>query len=231
MAAAISAGGFALNMGLGGVVIIMLAGQGRGVRHVGVFGLVRAVVGVIFVRIRSRVFVVMLMIGVIMLTIVPGMIIMIVITVLVIMMCGFHHVRSVSAGLARGISRVIAGKFARWLFVVCDQTLAGDPFRGTLRAAVARSSASAGPPINLGLGIAMRAFFFRDQRLPICDWDLIIVRMNFAEGQKAVAIAAVVDERSLQGRFYPRDFGEIDVAAKLAAAGGFEVEFLNPVAA
>ena len=55
--------------------------------------------------------------------------------------------------------------------------------------------------------------------------------MDFGEGQKAVAIAAVIDEGGLQRRLDPRDLGEIDVAAKLFAVGGFEVEFLDAIAA
>ncbi len=54
--------------------------------------------------------------------------------------------------------------------------------------------------------------------------------MDFAEGEEAVAIAAEVDERRLQRRFYPGDFGEIDIAFDLLVIGRFKVEFLNPVA-
>ena len=37
-----------------------------------------------------------------------------------------------------------------------------------------------------------------DQRLPVGDRDLVIVRMDFGKRQEAVAIAAVLDERRLQ---------------------------------
>jgi hypothetical protein len=77
----------------------------------------------------------------------------------------------------------------------------------------------------------MRALFLGDQRLPVGDRDLIIVGMDFREGQEAVAVAAIVDEGGLERRLYPRDLGEIDIAAQLAAVRGFEVEFLDPVAA
>ena len=46
-----------------------------------------------------------------------------------------------------------------------------------------------------------------DQRLPVGDRDLVIVGMDFAEGEEAVAIAAVVDERRLQRRLYAGDLG------------------------
>ena len=55
--------------------------------------------------------------------------------------------------------------------------------------------------------------------------------MDFAERQEAVAVAAVVDERRLQRRLDARDLGEIDVAAKLLAVRGFEIEFLDAIAA
>ena len=55
--------------------------------------------------------------------------------------------------------------------------------------------------------------------------------MDFAEGQEAVAVAAVIDEGGLQRRLDARYLGEIDVAAKLLAVGGFEVEFLDAIAA
>jgi hypothetical protein len=55
--------------------------------------------------------------------------------------------------------------------------------------------------------------------------------MDFAEGQKAVAISAVVDEGGLQRRLDARHLGQIDVAAKLFTAGGLEIEFLDTMAA
>ena len=46
-----------------------------------------------------------------------------------------------------------------------------------------------------------------------------------------MAVAAVIDEGRLQRRLDPGDFGEIDIAAKLLAVRGFEVEFLDAIAA
>jgi hypothetical protein len=85
--------------------------------------------------------------------------------------------------------------------------------------------------IEFGVRVAVRALFFLDQRLPVGDRDLIIVRVDFAERQEAMAIAAVINEGRLQRRFYPCDLGEIDVAAKLFAISRFEVEFFNTIAA
>jgi len=73
--------------------------------------------------------------------------------------------------------------------------------------------------ISLGVSRSLRAFLLRDQRLPVGNRYLIIVRMDFAEGKKAVAIAAIVDESCLQRRLDARDLGQIDVAAQLLTAG------------
>jgi hypothetical protein len=77
----------------------------------------------------------------------------------------------------------------------------------------------------------MGALFRFDQRLTIGDRDLVIIRMNFAESQEAVAVAAILDEGSLQRRLDPRYLGKIDIAAQLFALGGFEIKFLDAVAA
>ena len=61
--------------------------------------------------------------------------------------------------------------------------------------------------VGFRVGGALRALFFLDQRLPVGDRDLVVVRMDFAEGEEAVAVAAVVDEGGLQRRFDARDLG------------------------
>ena len=72
--------------------------------------------------------------------------------------------------------------------------LVADAVAGALPARVPASGAMVG----LGLGRALRALVLGDQRLPVGDRDLVVVGMDFAEGKKAVAIAAVVDEGGLQ---------------------------------
>ncbi len=42
---------------------------------------------------------------------------------------------------------------------------------------------------------------FGQQRIAIRLRDLIIVGMDFAEGEEAVAVAAIIDERRLKRRF------------------------------
>ena len=98
------------------------------------------------------------------------------------------------------------------------------------RIAVARATA-VGAVLGLFFGFAVGALVRLDQRLAIGDRNLIIVRMNFAEGQKAVAVAAIFDEGGLQRRFYARDLGEIDISTQLLALGGLEIKFLDSIAA
>ena len=73
---------------------------------------------------------------------------------------------------------------------------------------------------SLLVASASRSALFRlEQRLPVGDRDLVVVGMDFAEGEEAVAVAAILDEGGLQGRFDPRDLGEVDIAAQLPPAG------------
>ena len=65
------------------------------------------------------------------------------------------------------------------------------------RVAVARPPA-AGTVFALFLGLAMGAFVGLDQGLTVGDRNLIIVGMDFAEGQEAVTIATIFDEGGLQ---------------------------------
>ena len=97
--------------------------------------------------------------------------------------------------------------------------------------AMAGTAAVAGAVFALFLGLAMGALFRLDQRLSVGDRDLIIVGMNFAEGEEAVAVAAIFDEGRLQRRLYARDLGEVDIAAQLLALGGLEIKFFDAIAA
>ena len=49
----------------------------------------------------------------------------------------------------------------------------------------------------LFLGLAMGALVGLDQGLTVGDRDLVIVGMDFAEGEEAVAVAAIFDEGRL----------------------------------
>ena len=70
-----------------------------------------------------------------------------------------------------------------------------------------------------------------DQGLPIGDRDLVVIRMNFAESEKAMAITAILNECSLKGRFYTRHPRQIDIAFDLFLMFRFKVKFFNSIAA
>ena len=74
------------------------------------------------------------------------------------------------------------------------------------RIAVARTAA-VGAVFAFFLGLAMGALIGFDQRLPVGDRDLVVVRVDFGEGEEAVAVPAVIDERRLQRRFDACDLG------------------------
>ena len=98
----------------------------------------------------------------------------------------------------------------------------------------AAGPAPAGGPAHLGpgaflLGLLRHGLFLGQQRLAVGSRDLVVIRMNLAEGEEAVPVAAVIDECGLQRGFDPRYLGKIDVAGQLAAACGLEIEFLDPV--
>jgi hypothetical protein len=92
-------------------------------------------------------------------------------------------------------------------------------------------TAARGAVLRFFLRLAMGALIGFDQRLTIGDGDLIVIGMNFAEGEKAVAIASILDEGGLQRRFDPRDLRQIDIAAQLFALRGLEIKFFDAVAA
>src|SRR5271170_6372755 len=82
-------------------------------------------------------------------------------------------------------------------------------------AACGRLAVPAAPrtAVSLVVGGARGALFLVDQRLPVGDRDLVVIRVDFAERQEAVAIAAVVDESGLQRRLDARHLRQIDIAA------------------
>jgi len=92
-------------------------------------------------------------------------------------------------------------------------------------------TAAVGAVFGFFFGLAMGALVGFDQRLPVGDRDLVTVRMDFAEGQQAVPIAAIFDEGGLQRWLYARDLGEVDIATQLLALCGLEVKLFDAIAA
>jgi hypothetical protein len=180
------------------------------VLSVSVLMLVFMIVGVVMiVRMLMIVMSVMLAIGVVMAGVVA------------VAVLGGRAVRML-VGL-RGLRRIGAG-------VLDDLALDAFAIAAAARVAMTRTAA-VGAIFGFFLGLAMSALVRLDQGLAIGDRDLIIVRMDFAEGEKAVTVAAILDEGSLQGWFYARDFGEVDIAAQLFALSGLEIKLFDAIAA
>jgi hypothetical protein len=97
--------------------------------------------------------------------------------------------------------------------------------------AMARAAAAVGAVLALFLGLAMGLFLGLDQRLPVGDRDLVVVGMDFAEGEEAVAVAAIFHKCSLERRFDPGDLGEVDIPAQLPTLGGLEIKLFDAIAA
>ncbi|MGL3109791.1 hypothetical protein [Bradyrhizobium sp. BR 1432] len=97
--------------------------------------------------------------------------------------------------------------------------------------AVARTAAAVGAVLALFLGLAMSLFLGLDQRLPVGDRDLVVIGMDFAEGEEAVAVAAIFDESGLERGFDPGHLGEVDIPAQLLALCGLEVKLFDAIAA
>jgi hypothetical protein len=138
----------------------------------------------------------------------------------------FRWMRVAFIGLG-GLRGILAG-------VLDDAALDAVAMAATARIAMARAATVAvvgGAVLALFLGLAVGALVGLDQRLTVGDRDLIVVRVDFAERQEAVAVAAIFDERRLQRRFYARDLGEINIAAQLLALGGLEIKFFDAIAA
>ena len=93
-----------------------------------------------------------------------------------------------------------------------------------------RQALGGGLDLALGVVVLLRlAGLGLDQALPVGHGDLVVVGVDLAEGEEAVAVAAVLDEGGLEARLHPHDAGEVDVALQRAAVLGLEVEILNPV--
>jgi hypothetical protein len=110
-----------------------------------------------------------------------------------------------------GLVRVIVGMFALPMIfmrlsrlrrigacVLDDLALDAFAIAAAARVAMTRTAAAAGTVFGFFFGFAMSALIGLDQRLAIGYRNLIIVRVDFAESQEAVAVAAIFDKGGLQ---------------------------------
>src|SRR5258705_3489471 len=125
-----------------------------------------------------------------------------------------------------GLRGILAG-------VLDDAALDTVAMAAATRIAVARAATVAvrGAVLALFLGLAVGALVGLDQRLTVGDRDLIVVGMDFAERQEAVAVGAVFDERRPPRPVYARELREIDIAAQLLALCRLGIKIVQPDAA
>jgi len=83
------------------------------------------------------------------------------------------------------------------------------------------------------VGLIFRAGFCLlhfQQALPIRHGNLVVIRVDFAKGQEAVAIAAIFHKGRLQAGFHPHHFGQVDIALQCAALRRFKIKFVEAIA-
>ena len=80
------------------------------------------------------------------------------------------------------------------------------PFLTAMTAAAMAASAALAVVLFILL-LALGAGVGVEQRLPVGDRDLVVVRMDFREREEAVAVAAVLDEGRLKRRLDAGDLG------------------------
>jgi hypothetical protein len=175
----------------------------------------------VLMLVRMLMMIMLMMIMIMMLVIMLGSC-MVMTGVVDVALVGMQAVR-MFIGLS-GLRRVDTG-------VLDDFALDALAIAAATRIAVARAAAVVGAVFAFFFGLAMGALVRLDQGLTIGDWNLIIIRVDFAEGEKAVTVAAILDEGSLQGWFYTRDFGEVDIATQLFALSGLEIKLFDSIAA
>jgi hypothetical protein len=190
-------------------------------------------------RVMLIVMVVMIMLVIVMAVIVMIVVAMVVLGVgvrlvalMVVRLAGLGRVM-VGIGVMLAVMRVLViGECIRLRRLGIGDDRAADAVARAAAAgrAVARTAAAVAILV-LFLGLAMGALIGLDQRLTVGDRDLVVVGMDFAEGEEAVAVAAIFDKGGLKRRLYPRNLGEVDIPAQLLALGGLEIKFFDAIAA
>src|SRR5690606_24568750 len=106
----------------------------------------------------------------------------------------------------------------------------GGSFRTAVLLAAAATLASVGRSFCAALLVVLVAVCLGlglQQRLPVGDGDLVVIGVDFTECEKAVAIAAILDESSLERRLNTRYACKVDISSELLLVLGFEIKFFN----
>ncbi|MBB4391377.1 hypothetical protein [Bradyrhizobium sp. ERR14] len=171
-----------------------------------------------------------MMIVVIMLAMI--MIVVIVSFVLAVMLCvGVQMLAFVQGALGVLRQRRAFDRLGRGICAFDDVAAHALAMTAAAGVAVARTATAVGAVLALFLGLAMGLFLGLDQCLTVGDRDLVVVGMDFAEGEEAVAVAAIFDEGGLERGFDPCDLGEVDIPAQLLALRGLEIKLFDAIAA
>ncbi len=75
--------------------------------------------------------------------------------------------------------------------------------------------------------LALGGGFLLYQDFPIRDRHLVIVGMDFIEGEKAMAVTAIFHKGRLKGRFDPGYFREINIAFELFSGCRLVIKFFK----
>jgi hypothetical protein len=86
------------------------------------------------------------------------------------------------------------------------------------------------PMLSAPAALSVTLWALVRKRRSVADRNAIVIGVNLAEGEEAVAVAAEIDEGRLERGLYPRDFREIDVSFDLLLGGSLEIEFIETVA-
>jgi hypothetical protein len=118
-------------------------------------------------------------------------------------------------GLATVRRMLAAGVMGMRLFaIVCRPLVTALAPRGQALSAL----------VGLLLSLEFRCRFLVEERLSVGHRDLVVVRVDFGEGEKAVPVATVLDEAGLQRWLDPRHFGQINVATQRLLGCTLEIE-------
>jgi hypothetical protein len=202
----------------------------------------RDFVGRVVLAVVVRVLVIVVMLIIVMMIIVMGMMLVV---AMIVMIMRFELAVMLGIGVqmlalmddALGIRRQrlaldrLGCGIGTCLEALDDVALDALAMAATAGIAVAGAAAAVGAVLGLFLGLAMGLLLGLDQRLPVGDRDLVVVGMDFAEGEEAVAVAAIFDEGGLERGFDPGDLGEVDIAAQLLALRGLEIKLFDAIAA
>ena len=147
-------------------------------------------------------------------------------------------------GLGRGLGRCVCGASRRHLAGAASRPAhRRTPRLAAISSAAASTTGSScvrGALLDVGavdpvaaparlvvVGLGRQPLLLGDQPFAVGDGDLIVVGMDFGEGQEAVAVAAIFHERRLQRRFDANDLRQVDVALEGLAARRLEIELFQ----